>query len=100
MRSNSKANLARVPLLVLVLALAAPGSASADPAAGKACASTLSPEGRMMFEAVAPKVKPDSVFKDAMQREVRGLILSGKLSPAVAQKNAAAVVACLKKLQG
>ena len=58
MSLNSITAPARVSLLALVLALAAPGSASADPAAARACASTLSAEGRMMFEAAAAKVKP------------------------------------------
>ena len=42
MSPNSSTTPARVSLLALILALAAPGSASADPAAARACASTLS----------------------------------------------------------
>ncbi len=99
MRPNSTANPARVSLLALILALAAPGSAFADAAAGKACASALSAEGQMMFEAAATKVKPDSNLRNVLISEVRGLVLAGKLSRDVAQKNAPAVGACLKKLQ-
>jgi azurin len=99
MSLNSSANPARVSLLALVLVLAAPGSASADTAAARACASTLSAEGRMMFEAAAAKVKPGSNLRDVMMSEVRGLVMSGKLSRDIAQKNGAAVGECLKKLQ-
>jgi hypothetical protein len=99
MSPNSSASPARVSLLALILALAAPGSASADAAAAKACASALSPEGRMMFEAAALKVKPGSNLRDVLMSEVRGLVMSGKLSREIAQKNGPAVGACLKKYQ-
>ena len=85
--------------MALILALAAPGSASADPAAARACAGTLPAEGRMMFEAAAAKVKPGSNLRDVLMSEVRGLVMSGKLSRDIAQKNGPAVGECLKKLQ-
>jgi hypothetical protein len=100
MSPRSSTNLARASLLALVLALAGPVSASAEAAAGKACALALSAEGRMMFEAAALKVKPDSNLRDVLVSEVRGLVMSGKLSRDLAQKNAPAFGACLKKLQG
>ena len=99
MSLNSSPSLARISLLALILALAGPVSASAEAAAGKACALALSAEGRMMFEAAALKVKPDSNLRDVLMSEVRGLVMSGKLSRDLAQKNAPAVGACLKKLQ-
>jgi len=99
MSLNSITTPARLSLLALILALAAPGSASADAAAARACASTLSAEGRMMFEAAAAKVKPGSNLRDVLMSEVRGLVMSGKLSRDIAQKNGSAVGECLKKLQ-
>jgi hypothetical protein len=53
----------------------------------------------MMFEAAAAKVKPGSNLRDIMMSEVRGLVMSGKLSRDIAQKNGPAVGECLKKLQ-
>jgi len=99
MSPNSSTNPARVSLLALILALAAPGSASADAVAARTCASALSAEGRMMFEAAAAKVKPGSNLRDVLMSEVRGLVMSGKLSRDIAQKNGPAVGECLKKLQ-
>ena len=72
---------------------------SSDPAAARACAGTLPAEGRMMFEAAAAKVKPGSNLRDVLMSEVRGLVMSGKLSRDIAQKNGPAVGECLKKLQ-
>ena len=99
MRPSSGANLTRASLLLLISVLAAPGSASADAAAGRACASALSAEGRMMFDAAAAKVTPDSKLRDVLMREVRGLLLTGKLSRDLAQKNAPAVGVCLREFQ-
>jgi hypothetical protein len=99
MSPNSITTPARLSLLALILALAAPGAASADAAAARACASTLSVEGRMMFEAAAAKVKPGNNLRDVLMSEVRGLVMSGKLSRDIAQKNGPAVGECLKKLQ-
>ncbi len=99
MRSSSGPNLTRASLLILISAIAASGSASADAAAGKACASALSAEGRMMFDAAAAKVTPDRKLRDVLMSEVRGLLLAGKLSRDLAQKNAPAVGVCLREFQ-
>jgi hypothetical protein len=53
----------------------------------------------MMFDAAAAKVTPDSKLRDVLMREVRGLLLTGKLSRDLAQKNAPAVGVCLREFQ-
>ena len=50
-------------------------------------------------KAAAAKVKPGNNLRDVLMSEVRGLVMSGKLSRDIAQKNGPAVGECLKKLQ-
>ena len=89
-------------LSVIALTLAGgslPAPALADPAKARNCADRLNPPARMMFDHVAPKVKSSSNIRDLMRAEVPSLVISGKLSRDLAQKNAVSAGQCLVLLK-
>lgn len=90
--------LLRSTLLLAALATAMPALA-ADAKASKTCAAKLSPEGKAMYAAAAPNVKPDSELRDVIRSGAIGLVMSGKLSREQAQTNGPAVAGCLKLLK-
>ena len=90
--------LLRSTLLLAALATAMPALA-ADAKASKACAATLSPEGKAMYAAAAPNVKTDSEMRDVIRSGAIGLVMTGKLSREQAQANGPAVAGCLKLLK-
>ncbi|WP_407049219.1 hypothetical protein [Methyloraptor flagellatus] len=77
-------------------ALTTGGAARADLAAGAACAAKLPVPAKLVYDAVAPALKPDSVMKDVVIAQVRPLVLSGKLDRASARAAAEAAGPCLK----
>lgn len=81
-------------------AVAAPGPARADQAAAKACADSLDPKARLVFDETAPKVKPGADVKDALRSAVRPLVMGGKLSRDDARAAAEAAGPCLQKIGG
>jgi hypothetical protein len=76
-----------------------PAPALADPAKARACADRLNPPARMMYDHVAPKVKSSSKIPDLMRAEVPSLVIGGKLSRDLAQKNAPSAGQCLMMLK-
>jgi hypothetical protein len=88
----------RTTLIIAALATAIPAVA-ADIKASKACAATLSLEGKLMYDAAAPNVKPDSEMRDVIRSGAIGLVMTGKLNREQAQANGPAVAGCLSKLK-
>lgn len=76
-----------------------PSPARADVAKARACADRLNPPARMMYDHVAPKVKSNSKIPDLMRAEVPSLVIGGKLSRELAQKNAPSAGQCLYLLK-
>ena len=72
---------------------------AADIRASKTCAATLSPEGKLMYDAAAPNVKPDSELRDVIRSGAIGLVMTGKLSRDQAQANGPAAASCLRLLK-
>ena len=93
--------LLRSTLLLAALTTAMPALAADAKAskAAKACAATLSPEGKAMYAAAAPNVKPDSEMRDVIRSGAIGLVMTGNLSREQAQANGPAVAGCLKLLK-
>jgi hypothetical protein len=88
----------RTTLMIAALAAATPAFA-ANIKASKTCAAALSPEGKMMYDAAAPNVKPDSEMRDVIRSGAIGLVMTGKLNREQAQANGPAVAGCLSKLK-
>jgi hypothetical protein len=84
---------------MLAALIAATPALAADAKASKACAATLSPEGKAMYDAAAPNVKADSEMRDVIRSGAIGLVMTGKLSREQAQANGPAVAGCLKLLK-
>jgi hypothetical protein len=63
------------------------------------CASQLSTTGQMMFHAVAPYVKPQSDIRELMRRNVKPLVLAGRISREDARNNAQPAGKCLLLLK-
>ena len=82
--------------IVAVTAMATGGTARADLAAGAACAAKLPVAAKLVYDAVAPALKPDSVMKDVVIAQVKPLVLSGKLDRSSARAAAEAAGPCLK----
>lgn len=76
------------------------GVAMADMAAGKACAESLDPKAKMVFEETAPKVTPGVDIKDVLRSAVRPMVMGGKLSRDDARAAAEAAGPCLQKIAG
>lgn len=64
-----------------------------------ACAGQLTKTGRIMFDAVAPHVKPKSNIKALIQDYVRPLVMGGRIDMQEAQRNGPAVAKCLDELK-
>lgn len=88
----------RTILMFAALAAATP-ALSADVKASKTCAAALKPEGKAMYNAAAPNVKPDSEMRDVIRSGAIGLVMTGKLTREQAQENGPAVAGCLKLLK-
>lgn len=86
--------------LALVLAIAAPALLLAAPAlardekAAAACAAKLAPDGRAMYESVAPDVKPDTDLRELIRSKAIPMVMFGSLTREAAQANGPAAGAC------
>jgi hypothetical protein len=89
--------LRRLPALLLLLGL--PGAASADPAAGAACAAKLPPDAAMIYRATASEIRRDTVIRDLLTTRVRAMVMQGKINRAAARPAAEAAGACLQALR-
>lgn len=87
------------PALLLVLLIAATPSLARNDKAAAACAAKLTPEGKQMFEATAPDVKPDSDLRELMRSKVIPLVMFGSLTREAAQANGPAAGACAALLK-
>jgi hypothetical protein len=85
--------------LALALLLAATPALARDVKAANACAAKLTPEGKAMFEATAPEVKPDSDLRELMRSKVIPLVMFGSLTREAAEANGPAAGACAALLK-
>jgi hypothetical protein len=86
--------------ICLSLSIAAiSGTAFADEVKPDACAASLSPTGKTIFEAVAPSVEADTNLKELLKKKVRPLVMSGKLKRKDAKANAPLAGECLLLLK-
>jgi hypothetical protein len=81
---------------ILLLAGATP--ALADPAAGEACAKTLSPPALKIYQAAAPDLKPDTDLASLVRAKTRPMVMAGDMNRATARPAAYAAAACLRSL--
>lgn len=72
--------------ILLALLAAAPAHAR-DEKAAAACAEKLAPEGKAMYDAVAPEVKPDTNLADLVRAKAIPMVMSGSLTRESAQAN-------------
>jgi hypothetical protein len=91
--------MSRCATIVALLLLSGGPALAADAAAAGACAAKLPPNGRLIYDAVAPSVKPDSDLKSLVPEKVRPIVMSGKLDRATAQAIAPAAGECLLLLK-
>jgi hypothetical protein len=87
------------PELILIFALLATPALARDVKAANACAAKLTPEGKQMFEATAPDVKPDSDLRELMRSKVIPLVMFGSLTREAAEANGPAAGACAALLK-
>jgi hypothetical protein len=87
------------PALLLIFAMLATPALARDVKAANACAAKLTPEGKQMFEATAPEVKPDSDLRELMRSKVIPLVMFGSLTREAAQANGPAAGACAALLK-
>jgi hypothetical protein len=87
------------PALILLFALLATPALARDVKAANACAAKLTPEGKQMFEATAPDVKPDSDLRELMRSKVIPLVMFGSLTREAAEANGPAAGACAALLK-
>ncbi len=84
--------------LAAILA-AFPLSAVADEAAVQACTKALSPAARMIYDASAASLPPDSALRDVIAAQTRKLVMTGRIERAVARPAAEEAGTCLKMAQ-
>jgi hypothetical protein len=87
------------PALLLIFALLATPALARDVKAANTCAAKLTPEGKQMFEATAPEVKPDSDLRELMRSKVIPLVMFGSLTREAAEANGPAAGACAALLK-
>ncbi len=85
--------------LALALVLIATPALARNDKAATACAAKLTPEGKQMFEATAPDVKPDSDLRELMRSKVIPLVMFGSLTREAAEANGPAAGACAALLK-
>jgi hypothetical protein len=88
-------NIIRLAAILAVLPL----SAVAGEAAMQACAKSLSPAARMIYDASAASVPPDSALRDVVAAQTRKLVMAGRIERAAARPAAEAAGNCLKMAQ-
>lgn len=85
--------------LALALVLIATPALARDVKAANTCAAKLTPEGRQMFDATAPDVKPDSDMRELMRSKVIPLVMFGSLTREAAEANGQAAGTCAALLK-
>ncbi|MEY2883903.1 MAG: hypothetical protein RL490_1627 [Pseudomonadota bacterium] len=86
-------------VIVMAAALAATPALAGDVKASQSCAAKLTPDGKKMYDAAAPGVKPDSDLRDVIRSAAIPLVMGGSLTVDVAQANGPAVGQCLVLLK-
>ena len=86
-----------IPCLAALLLASPP--AMADRAAGDACAASLKPEARTIYDATAPLVGIGQDMRQAMTATTSQLAINGKIDRATARESAQAAGLCLEKLR-
>ena len=90
----------RYKTICLSLSIVAISStAFADKMNSETCAASLTPTGKIIFEAVAPSVEADTNLKKLVKETLRPLVLSGKLKRKDAKANVLLAGKCLHLLQ-
>jgi hypothetical protein len=89
----------KIALLLAVAVLAATPALARDEKAAAACAAKLTPEGKEMYNATAPDVKPDSDLRELMRSKAIPLVMFGTLTREAAQANGPAAGACAALLK-
>ena len=75
------------------------GTAFAEDVKSDACAASLSPTAKTIFDAVAPSVEADTNLKKLLKKKVRPLVMSGELKRKDAKANAPLAGECLLLLK-
>jgi len=83
--------------LTLLVAGIAP-AARADTAAANACAATLSPDAKAIFERTLPQFTPGADLRALLTTNTRSLAMSGSISMGSARESATAAAACLEQV--
>jgi len=90
----------RYKTICLSLSIVAISSAAfADKMNSETCAASLTPTGKIIFEAVAPSVEAETNLKKLLKKKVRPLVISGKLKRKDAKANAPLAGECLLLLK-
>lgn len=90
---------AAVSVIAITISMAFCGPALADAAAATKCADGLSANGKTLYSATAPRVKPDSKIADDLRATARPLVMGGTLSRDDAKTAAEEAGKCLALLQ-
>jgi hypothetical protein len=73
--------------------------AQANQAGATACAAQLTPDGRTLYDKVAPTMTAKTNIKDALTAVARPMVMNGSMSREKARPAAEAAGECLKQLQ-
>lgn len=71
--------------------------ARADTATANACAATLSPDARLIYDKTFPQLKPNSNLRDLLTNNTRTLVIRGSISRTKARASATDASRCLQK---
>jgi hypothetical protein len=74
-------------------------SAHADPKKAQACASTLAPESKAIYDVSAADVAAGAEIKATLEAKTRALVMDGKVVRSSARSSAEAAGTCLKILK-
>jgi hypothetical protein len=85
--------------IAVAMLVLAPTLAHADKQAADACAGSLSPGAKMIFDASAPEFPSAPDPKGLVKSKTKELVLGGKIQRGDARANAISAGECLKKLR-
>lgn len=86
-------------LIIAGVICALPFAASANRIAADACAASLSPEARLIFDAAAPAITGGTEIRAILEEKTRALVAGGRVSRSSARGSATAAGNCLRQLQ-
>jgi hypothetical protein len=85
-----------INLAIFFMAMSIAPAAHADAAAADACATSLQPDGRVIYAATVAGQPTADTLKSTVESQTRSLAMAGKIGRGQARENAVAAAECVR----